>query len=522
MRVVQVERFGPPEVLAATEVPDLVAGSGQAVIGVSAADILFLETQVRAGLGGDFFAVTPPYVPGDGVAGAVFSVGQGVDPAWVGRPVVAHTGGYAERVVVPAEALLSVPDGLSLPQAAALLNDGPVALTIFAAAEVTSRDAVLVLAAAGGMGNLLVQLAHQTGARVIGAARGKRKLDQVRRSGADIVVDYSAADWPEQVLAATGGAGADVVLDGAGGAIGRAALTVTAHGGRFSAHGAPSGECAEIDPQAAERCVLVARDFLGDDDFVMYLGDNMLMDGVGEIAKAFAGSRPAAQVVVHKVPDPREFGVAEVDESGSLTRLVEKPRNPRSDLALIGVYFFTPAIHEAVSAIAPSASGELEITDAVQWLRSSGATVQVSEYGGYWKDAGKIEDVLECNRRVLEGAKPSVAGEVDEHSVLIGDVVVEPGARIVRSRIEGPAVVGAQSVVEDSHLGPHTSIGRGCELRGASMDYSIALDGATVIRVAGLHGSIVGRNAAVSTAPSRSTRRHRLVIGDHSHVEVAA
>ncbi|MFF2330719.1 MULTISPECIES: zinc-binding dehydrogenase [unclassified Streptomyces] len=262
MRVVQVERFGPPEVLAATEVPDLVAGPGQAVIGVSAADILFLETQVRAGLGGDFFPVSPPYVPGDGVAGAVLSVGQGVAPAWVGRPVVAHTGGYggyAERVVVPAEALLSVPDGLSLPQAAALLNDGPVALTIFAAAGVTPRDAVLVLAAAGGMGNLLVQLAHQSGAQVIGAARGKRKLDQVRRSGADFVVDYSAADWPEQVLAATGGAGADVVLDGAGGAIGRAALTVTARGGRFSAHGAPSGEFAEIDPQAAERLGIAVR-----------------------------------------------------------------------------------------------------------------------------------------------------------------------------------------------------------------------------------------------------------------------
>ncbi|MFJ5233543.1 glucose-1-phosphate thymidylyltransferase [Kitasatospora sp. NPDC088391] len=274
-------------------------------------------------------------------------------------------------------------------------------------------------------------------------------------------------------------------------------------------------------PLGLAHTVTVAREFLGDEDFVMYLGDNMLPNGIAEIAEEFRAGRPAAQVVVHKVDDPRAFGVAEVGPDGAVQRLVEKPQQPRSDLALIGVYFFTPEIHLAVDSIEPSPRGELEITDAIQWLVTAGAPVRASEYRGYWKDTGRVDDVLDCNRELLEGLRRSVAGEVDADSELIGEVLVEPGAKVIRSRIEGPAVVGAGSVVEDSHIGPHTSIGKDCVLRDTHVSYSIALDGASVRGVTGIHGSLIGRSAAVTSVHS-AMRHHRLVVGDHTQVEVAA
>lgn len=254
MRVVQVTRFGGPEVLVTSEAPDPVAGPGQVVVDVSVAPVLFVETQIRRGWGREYFAVKPPYVPGVGMAGQVISVGEGVDPGWVGRQVVATTtGGYAEQTVIPAEGLIPVPDGLGLREAAALLHDGTTALGLAEGARIRPGEWVLVVAVGGGLGILLVQLAHAAGARVIGAARGKRKLDLARELGADAVVDYSEPDWPERVREATGGAGPDVVFDGVGGQIGRAAFEVTARGGRFSRHGAPSGAFAAIDPQEAKR-----------------------------------------------------------------------------------------------------------------------------------------------------------------------------------------------------------------------------------------------------------------------------
>ncbi|MFJ9586617.1 glucose-1-phosphate thymidylyltransferase [Streptomyces acidicola] len=274
-------------------------------------------------------------------------------------------------------------------------------------------------------------------------------------------------------------------------------------------------------PLGLAHTVAIARDFLGDDDFVMYLGDNMLPDGIAGIAEEFAAHRPAAHVVVYKVPDPRAFGVAELGPGGEVLRLVEKPQQPRSDLALMGVYFFTAAIHEAVQAIEPSARGELEITDAIQWLVSSGADVRAGQYEGYWKDTGNVEDVLECNRHILEGLKPAVDGEVDDASELVGPVIVEEGARIVRSRIEGPAIIGAGTVVEDSHIGAHTSVGRDCAVTGSRLEYSIALDGASVTGVQGLRSSVIGRSASVGTS-GQSTDHYRLVVGDHTRVEVAA
>jgi glucose-1-phosphate thymidylyltransferase len=256
-------------------------------------------------------------------------------------------------------------------------------------------------------------------------------------------------------------------------------------------------------PHGLAHTVSIARDFLGDDDFVMYLGDNVLPDGVAGIAEEFAAHRPAAQVVVCKVPDPRSFGVAELGPDGEVLRLVEKPREPRSDLALIGVYFFTPAIHAAVAAIEPSARGELEITDAIQWLVSAGADVRASRYEGYWKDTGSVADVLECNRHLLDGLSRRVDGSVDADSVLVGRVVVEAGARILRSRVEGPAIIGAGTVVRESRVGPYTSIGRDCVVADSRLDNSIALDGASITGLHGLRDSLLGFGQSLAETVAR-------------------
>jgi NADPH:quinone reductase len=257
MHVIEAERFGSPEVLSERERPDPVAAPGEVVVDVAVTDVLFLDTQLRAGAASGW-GIVPPYVPGNGVAGRVGPVGAQLDPTWEGRPVVARTGGadgqdgYASRAVVGADGLFAVPDGVGLPDAAALLHDGATALGIAEGAVIRPGEWVLVLAAGGGLGLLLVQLGHAAGARVVGAARGETKLQQIRELGVDVAIDYSEPGWTERVCQATEGRGPDVVLDGAGGALGRAAFEITAPGGRFSAHGAPGGFAA-IDPGEAER-----------------------------------------------------------------------------------------------------------------------------------------------------------------------------------------------------------------------------------------------------------------------------
>ncbi|MGV9376228.1 zinc-binding dehydrogenase [Nonomuraea sp. NPDC003707] len=255
MRVVRVTGFGGPEVLVPGEAPDPVAGPGQVVVEVAVAGVTFVETQIRRGT--DQWHARPelPYVPGGLVAGRVSSAGEGVDPAWVGRRVIAgtgETGGFAERAVAAAEDLFPVPDELELPEAVALHSDGSTAQGLIEGAKVRPGEWVLVEAAAGGVGSLLVQLARTAGARVVGAARGSRKLDLIRELGAEAAVDYSEPGWTGRVLEATGGAGPDVVFDGVGGEIGRAAFEVTARGGRFSVHGASSGEVTVVDPARRE------------------------------------------------------------------------------------------------------------------------------------------------------------------------------------------------------------------------------------------------------------------------------
>ncbi|MGW0390997.1 zinc-binding dehydrogenase [Streptomyces sp. NPDC003042] len=259
MRATQVIGFGGPEVLVPVEVSEPVVGPGQVLVAVAAVDTIYVETQVRRGWGRAFFPVTPPYVPGGGIAGTVLATGEGVDPAWTALRVVASigfTGGYAELAVAPAEALAVVPDEVSFTDAAALVHDGATAAKLLATTGVRPGEQVLIVGASGGMGTVLVQLAKAAGARVVGVARGDRKTALVRELGADAVIDAAHPAWVDQAREALGGAGADVVLDGVGGEVGLAAFALVANGGRFSAHGAPTGGFAAVDPvDAAARGV---------------------------------------------------------------------------------------------------------------------------------------------------------------------------------------------------------------------------------------------------------------------------
>ncbi|WP_040710677.1 zinc-binding dehydrogenase [Nocardiopsis potens] len=267
MRAVQVDEYGAPEVLKPVELPDPVAGPGQAVVDVAAANVMYLDVQIRKGWGKEFFGVTPPYVPGSGVTGRVASVGEGVDPALIGTEVVvdtgerdpksgraeAPTGGYEEKAAVPAEDLIPVPEGVDGREALALLHDGPTALLLEEAARFEPGQRVLVMAATGGAGSLVVQLARRAGAHVIAAARGEKKLALARELGAEHAVDYSEAGWRDRVLEITGGKGVDRVVDGAGGELGTSAFALVSDGGRFVTYGASSGEFAEVDADEAER-----------------------------------------------------------------------------------------------------------------------------------------------------------------------------------------------------------------------------------------------------------------------------
>ncbi|MCP2244509.1 NADPH2:quinone reductase [Lentzea aerocolonigenes] len=250
VRAVRVHEFGGPEVLVAEEVPEPVAGPGQVVVGLDVADVMFLDTLLRGGWGQEYFPRTPPYVPGGGGAGHVLSVGEGVDPAWVGRHVVARgSEGYAERLTYAVEELVAVPEGLSSAEAAAMMHDGVMALNLFRQAKVAEGEVVLISAATGGAGSLLVQLMHNAGARVVAAARGERKLALARELGAEVAVDYSLDGWHEQVRDAVGGV--DLAFDGAGGSLGREVFETVAAGGRFVTYGTANG-FTDIDPEVAK------------------------------------------------------------------------------------------------------------------------------------------------------------------------------------------------------------------------------------------------------------------------------
>lgn len=272
-------------------------------------------------------------------------------------------------------------------------------------------------------------------------------------------------------------------------------------------------------PLGLAHAVIIARDYLGDDDFVMYLGDNFIVSGIADLVEEFRGNRPDAQILLTHVPDPRSFGVAELDDDGQVLGLEEKPEHPKSDLALVGVYLFTPAIHDAVRSITPSWRGELEITHAIQHLIDARADVRCTVIEGYWKDTGNVADMLEVNRTVLESLSRRIDGEVDETSEAVGRVVVEEGARVVNSRIVGPAVVGAGTLVEDSFVGPFTSVAENCRVIDSELEFSIVLRDSTLHGVGRIESSLIGRHVEVTPAPSVPSAHH-LVLGDHSKVQI--
>jgi len=274
-------------------------------------------------------------------------------------------------------------------------------------------------------------------------------------------------------------------------------------------------------PLGLAHAVLIAREFLGDEDFVMYLGDNFIVGGITPLVEEFRGGRPDAQIMLTQVPDPRQFGVAELDDAGQVVGLEEKPAEPRSDLALVGVYIFTPAVHEAVAQLRPSGRGELEITEAIQWLIDHGRKVRSTVITGYWKDTGNVTDMLEVNRMVLESLEPRCDGAVDAASELIGRVVVGAGAQVAGSRIVGPVVIGAGTRVSGSYVGPFTSVAPDCAIVDSEIEYSIVLRGASIQGVRRIEASLIGHDVEVTPAP-RVPKAHRLVLGDHSKVQISS
>lgn len=271
-------------------------------------------------------------------------------------------------------------------------------------------------------------------------------------------------------------------------------------------------------PLGLAHAVLVARDFLADDDFLVYLGDNYLQDGIGGFVDRAAAEPAAARLLVTPVPDPTSFGVAEVDGSGLVVRVEEKPPSPRADLALIGVYAFTPVLHEAVRAIRPSPRGELEITSAIQWLIDRGLDVRAETTTSVWRDTGSVDDMLEVNRHVLDGLTGRLDGKVDEDSAVVGRVSLAEGAVVRGSRITGPVIIGPGSVISNAVIGPYTAIGANCRVRDSSIEASVLLDGADVERAGRIEHSFIGRGAVVAAPPFPYA--HRLVLGDHSKVHL--
>jgi glucose-1-phosphate thymidylyltransferase len=273
-------------------------------------------------------------------------------------------------------------------------------------------------------------------------------------------------------------------------------------------------------PLGLAHAVLTAEPFLGADPFVMYLGDNLLQGGIDDLVSAFRENSPEALILLTQVPDPQNFGVAELGGDGRVVRLVEKPAEPASDLALVGVYMFTPRIHEAARAIKPSGRGELEITDAIQWLVDADAPVESHVVRGWWKDTGRLDDMLEANRLILEVAERRVDGELDEASQIDGRVIVEAGAILERSTVRGPAVIGAGARLTDAYIGPYTAVGRHCVVESAEVEHSILLEGSSVRGLDGrMESSLLGRDVHVGRSKGQP-KAYRFMVGDSAEIEI--
>ena len=272
-------------------------------------------------------------------------------------------------------------------------------------------------------------------------------------------------------------------------------------------------------PLGLAHAVKIAADFLRDEPFVMYLGDNILKSGIRSLVEEFREQEPNALILLTEVPNPEIFGVAEL-EDGRVVKLVEKPKEPRSNLALVGVYMFDSNIFEAVDAIEPSWRNELEITDAIQYLVEHDYRVRPHLVTGWWKDTGKIEDILDANRLILESIQGEISGTVDEGSRTHGDVIIGEGAVVRNSIIRGPAVIGRGVEIADSYVGPFTSIQDGCRVIHTEIENSIVLEGSEIRDIGGrIDESLIGRNARIYRCRSRPSV-YRFVIGDQSEIGI--
>jgi glucose-1-phosphate thymidylyltransferase len=273
-------------------------------------------------------------------------------------------------------------------------------------------------------------------------------------------------------------------------------------------------------PRGLAHAVKISRDFIGDDPFVMYLGDNLLDKGITHFVEEFSRERPAAQILLTKVPDPQMFGVAQLGADGQVIRLVEKPKEWISDLALVGVYMFGPQVFDAVNLIKPSFRNELEITDAIQTLIDQGLTVRPHIVEGWWKDTGKLEDMLEANRLILDTFECRIEGSVDAESRIEGKVVIEPGAVVERSTIRGPAIIGQGAKIVHAYVGPFTSIMSGVEIHDTEIEHSIVLEGSSLRNLANrVTDSLIGRNVRIYREPVKPSA-YRFMLGDNSEVGI--
>jgi glucose-1-phosphate thymidylyltransferase len=272
------------------------------------------------------------------------------------------------------------------------------------------------------------------------------------------------------------------------------------------------------EPLGLAHAVLTAEPFLGSAPFVMYLGDNLLQGGIEDLVAAFRSSRPDALILLTPVPDPEQYGVAELRD-GTVVQLVEKPLEPKTNLALVGVYMFTDCVHAAARTIKPSERGELEITDAIQYLVDQGMRVEPHIVQGWWKDTGRLGDMLAANRLVLDTIEARMEGELVASQV-DGRVVIEAGARLERSTVRGPAIIGAGARLTDCYIGPYTAIGEGCEIRNAEVEHSILLAGSSVHDLAGrMESSLLGRNVTIGR-DERQPRAFRFLVGDNSEIGI--
>jgi glucose-1-phosphate thymidylyltransferase len=299
---------------------------------------------------------------------------------------------------------------------------------------------------------------------------------------------------------------------------------IEAAAGDGSRFGVQISYVLQDEPLGLAHAVLTAEPFLGEDPFVMYLGDNLLQGGIAELVAAFREHGPDALILLTPVPDPENYGVAELEstpagKTGRVLRLVEKPEQPATDLALVGVYMFTAAIHDAARAIEPSQRGELEITDAIQHLLDGGMRVEPHIVRGWWKDTGRLEDMLEANRLILDNLVGRIDGELVDSQV-DGRVVVEAGARLHATTVRGPAIIGADARLSDCYVGPYTAVGERCEIEGAEVEHSILLAGSRVCHLDGrMESSLLGRNVSVRRSEGQP-RAYRFMVGDNSDISI--